>query len=61
MSVFEYRKSSYSHEDGECVEVATNLPTLIAVRDSKSPTGPNLRLTPPTWTAFETALREGTL
>ncbi|GAV40568.1 DUF397 domain-containing protein [Streptomyces acidiscabies] len=61
MFVSEYRKSSYSNEAAECVEVATNLPTLIAVRDSKSPTGPDLRLTPPTWTAFETALREGTL
>jgi len=58
---FEYRKSSYSYEDGECVEVAVNIPTLIAVRDSKSPTGPNLRLTLPTWTTFETAVREGTL
>ncbi|MFM9441916.1 DUF397 domain-containing protein [Streptomyces acidiscabies] len=61
MPAFEYRKSSYSDDEEECVEVATNLPALIAVRDSKSPTGPNLRLTPPTWTAFETAVREGTL
>lgn len=59
--MFEYRKSSYSDHEDECVEVASNIPVRIAVRDSKSPTGPNLRLTPPTWTAFETALREGTL
>ncbi|WP_416973394.1 DUF397 domain-containing protein [Streptomyces sp. 4F14] len=59
--MFEYHKSSYSHEDGACVEVATNIPALIAVRDSKSPTGPNLRLIRPTWAAFEAALREGTL
>ncbi|GAV40569.1 DUF397 domain-containing protein [Streptomyces acidiscabies] len=61
MSVFEYRKSSYSHEDGECVEVAANVPSLIAVRDSKAPVGPSLCLAPSAWTSFQGAVRDGLL
>ena len=38
----EWHKSSYSSQDGNCVEVARNLPGLVAVRDSKSPDAPNL-------------------
>lgn len=45
-------KSSYSSSgDGDCVEVAT-LPTTIHVRDSKNTTGPQLALSPTTWTEF---------
>ena len=43
----QWRKSSYSGgSGGNCVEVATNLPGLIAVRDSKNPGPPALLLTP---------------
>ena len=36
-----WRKSSYSGSNGGgCVEVADNLPGLVAVRDSKDPNGP---------------------
>ncbi|MET9381414.1 DUF397 domain-containing protein [Streptomyces sp. NPDC002928] len=59
MPTFEYRKSTYSDIDNECVEVATNIPTTVAIRDSKSPTGPSLHLHPTTWTSFQTALRKG--
>ncbi|MFJ9244442.1 DUF397 domain-containing protein [Streptomyces sp. NPDC101776] len=54
MPAFEFVKSSYSGGNAgqECVEVARNNPTTIAVRDSKSPDGPILRLTPATWAAF---------
>ncbi|MGW7617040.1 DUF397 domain-containing protein [Streptomyces antimycoticus] len=31
------RKSSYSGGEEECVEVATNVPNTVAVRDSKDP------------------------
>ncbi|KUL26232.1 DUF397 domain-containing protein [Streptomyces regalis] len=61
MPAFHYRKSSYSDYEAECVEIATNIPTTIAIRDSKHPTGPALHLHPTTWTAFQTALVKGKL
>ena len=53
----EWRKSSYSGQSGNCVEVARNLPDLVAIRDSKSPNGPNLLVSPETWRAFLLTLR----
>lgn len=53
----EWRKSSYSGQSGNCVEVARNLPDLVAIRDSKSPSGPNLLVSPETWRAFLLTLR----
>lgn len=48
-----WKKSTRSGVNGgECVEVATNLPGVVAVRDSKTPAGPVLTFTPPTWRAF---------
>ena len=39
----ERRKSSRSGSNGSaCVEVARNLPRIVAVRDSKNPHGPVL-------------------
>ncbi|MFE2420369.1 DUF397 domain-containing protein [Streptomyces hokutonensis] len=54
MSEFEFTKSTYSSGDahGECVEVARNIPTTIAVRDSKDMDGPIVRLAPAAWAAF---------
>jgi hypothetical protein len=34
------------------VEVAVNLPGVVAVRDSKDPAGPALTFTPDAWRAF---------
>ncbi|MEU6536625.1 DUF397 domain-containing protein [Streptomyces sp. NPDC047000] len=58
MPPFRYRKSSYSDDLGECVEVATNIPTTVAIRDSKNPTGPSLQATATAWSAFRTLLVE---
>jgi hypothetical protein len=52
LSRAEWRKSSYSGQDGNCVEVVRNPPGLVAVRDSKSPDGPNLLVSLETWRAF---------
>ncbi|MGC5009649.1 DUF397 domain-containing protein [Streptosporangium sp. DT93] len=55
-----WRKSSYSGGSSDnCVEVATNLPGLIAVRDSKDPAGPMLTFSPTTWNTFLTGIRSG--
>ncbi|MEV0448886.1 DUF397 domain-containing protein [Streptomyces sp. NPDC050600] len=49
---YDWRKSSYSGgEGGECIEVAAH-PTTIHVRDSKNPHGPQLAVTPASWSAF---------
>ncbi|MER7128555.1 DUF397 domain-containing protein [Streptosporangium saharense] len=48
----EFRKSSLSGGNNNCVEVATNLPGLVAVRDSKDPSGPALAFTPAQWRSF---------
>jgi Domain of unknown function (DUF397) len=47
-----WHKSSYSNNGGACVEVATNLRGLVAVRDSKDPSGPTLMFHADTWQAF---------
>lgn len=54
-------KSSYSDDEGDnCVEVALLTPqTLIRIRDSKTPSGPELHLTAPAWTAFISAAHPG--
>ena len=52
-----WQKSSYSSQSGNCVEVARNLPGLVAIRDSKSPDGPSLLVSPETWRAFLLTLR----
>ena len=50
-----WRKSSYSGSNGgDCVDVADNLPGIVAVRDSKDPHGPNLTFSRDEWRAFTT-------
>lgn len=55
--MFRFKKSSYSNQVGECVEVALNNPRIVAVRDSKNLTGPVLRVAPAAWGAFQAGLR----
>ena len=52
LSRAEWRKSSYSSQDGNCVEVARNLPGLVALRDSKAPDGAKLMVPREAWRAF---------
>ncbi|MFG2046436.1 DUF397 domain-containing protein [Micromonospora sp. NPDC048935] len=47
-----WRKSTRSGAQGNCVEVADNLPGVVAVRDSKDKEGPALAFLPVTWGAF---------
>ncbi len=56
LSTPQWRKSSRSTDQPNCVEVAITA-AAVAVRDSKHPTGGALAVPPPTWTAFTTALR----
>ncbi|WP_053698248.1 DUF397 domain-containing protein [Streptomyces sp. NRRL F-5755] len=60
MNAFHFVKSSYSSPaGGECVEVATNVPAVVAVRDSKQPSGPALLFTEREWLAFRSAVIDG--
>ncbi|MFC8282667.1 DUF397 domain-containing protein [Streptomyces cyaneofuscatus] len=57
MHRFEFVKSSYSSGNGECVEVARNIPHTVALRDSKRPGGPVVTVAPVAWGAFTADLR----
>ncbi|MFF0445530.1 DUF397 domain-containing protein [Streptomyces sp. NPDC004609] len=50
-----WSKSTYSGDNGgDCVEVASGLTNVVAVRDSKNPSGPHLHLTPSAFTGLLT-------
>jgi hypothetical protein len=53
-----WRKSSYSNgSGGDCVEIATGVPGLVPVRDSKVSEGPVLMVTAAAGAPFLTALK----
>ncbi|WP_433304972.1 DUF397 domain-containing protein [Actinoplanes sp. CA-030573] len=55
-----WKKSTRSNGSGNCVEVATNLPGIVAVRDTKDQgTGPALIFTPTEWNAFVDGIKDG--
>ena len=55
-----WHKSTRSNGNGgNCVEVAHNLPGIVAVRDSKNPHGPVLIVNRDDWASFITHVRVG--
>jgi hypothetical protein len=54
-----WRKSRRSGNEGNCVEVATNLRDVVPVRDSKNLTGPVLVFARDAWVAFVDHVRAG--
>jgi Domain of unknown function (DUF397) len=56
----EQRKYTRSGSNGgACVEVARNLPGIVAVRDSKNPHGPVLTIESAGWREFIADVRAG--
>ena len=53
-----WRASTRSGGNGNCVEVAANLPGVVAVRDSKDRTGPVLVFGHAVWETFTAQLRD---
>jgi hypothetical protein len=57
-----WHKSSFSNSSGNCVEVASGMTGLVAVRDTKeSGRGPILEFAPGTWREFLADIRSGKL
>jgi hypothetical protein len=54
-----WRKSSYSSDDGNCVEVANLSDGGRAVRDSKHPDGRHLTIPATAWRVFTTGVKSG--
>ena len=53
-----WHKSTRSNgSGGACVEVARNLPGIVAVRDSKNPDGPVLIISRDEWASFIARIR----
>lgn len=57
LSGAEWRSSTYSGGNNECVEVADDVPGMVPVRDSKRPAGPVVGFGPDAWAAFLDHLR----
>ncbi|MFE2912587.1 DUF397 domain-containing protein [Kitasatospora indigofera] len=56
-----WRKSSFSGQGGDCVEVADGRPGITPVRDSKDPGGPTLVFPSEAWSAFIAGVKAGEL
>lgn len=57
-----WRKSSYSGNGGDCIEVAANLAAsrgVVPVRDSKNPAGPVLNVPAAAFTTFVASVKVG--
>ena len=54
-----WRKSSYSANGANCVEIARNLPGVVTIRDSKNPDGATLVTSTHAWLAFVAGINRG--
>ena len=59
LSSAKWRKSSYSTNGGDCIELGEGLPGLAPIRDSKDPSGPALVFPATAFAAFVRAVKAG--
>ncbi|MFJ2777950.1 DUF397 domain-containing protein [Kitasatospora sp. NPDC087315] len=57
--ITQWRKSSHSNGQGDCIEVADGVPNTVPVRDSKDPDGPALAFSTDSWQSFVAGIRAG--
>jgi Domain of unknown function (DUF397) len=55
----EWFKSSYSGQNGSCVEARFRADGDVDLRDSKDPEGPSYTFPAAAWTAFVAAVKSG--
>ncbi len=61
LSRAQWRKSSYSGANGNCVEVAADSRARVLVRDTKDHEGPVLAFRPGAWRRFAMDVKANTL
>ncbi|MFE3500923.1 DUF397 domain-containing protein [Kitasatospora sp. NPDC059160] len=54
-----WRKSRFSGNQGNCIEVADGFAGVMPVRDSKDPEGPSLVFSAGAWSAFVAGVKAG--
>lgn len=54
-----WRKSSYSTNGGNCLEIGEGIAGVVPVRDSKDPQGPPLAFEPSAWSSFVSVVKGG--
>ncbi|MFJ9691527.1 DUF397 domain-containing protein [Kitasatospora sp. NPDC101183] len=54
-----WRKSTFSGQGGDCIEVADGYAGVLPVRDSKDPEGPALVFPAGSWQSFVAAVQAG--
>jgi hypothetical protein len=59
VSPTEWRKSSYSWANGDCVEVSSRSGGFVRVRDTRNPGGAMLAFGQTQWDAFVGGIRSG--
>lgn len=59
ISEFQWKKSTYSGNSGQCVEISVTHGERVSIRDSKYPYATMLRFSPHVWSSFVGGIKAG--